>query len=90
MLMDADACGTGLPVSENRSANRLRSTFAAMKAENVPFTIKDLTIGGHDLIQAGVPKEKRNEIMHTLLKLCADKNCPYLTREAQLKYIKDG
>ena len=45
-----------------------KEILAKMRAENVPFTLKQLAVKGDDL---PVPPEKRAEALHALLLRCA-------------------
>ena len=88
LLKQADYLGCGLCEGISPGAKRLSDTLSQLKEEKVPFRISDLLINGHDLEDMGVPEEKRGTILKNLLSECAVIDTPYLTREAQLNYIK--
>lgn len=85
-LKNADYLGGGLKTDENPSSIRLMSIFAQMKAEGVPFTIKDLLVGGKELIELGVPTQKRGQWMQELLRLAATEK-RLLTYSGQYNFL---
>lgn len=86
-LKQADYLGGGLaegvcPVVEN-----MRRVENEMKAEKAPFSIKELSVTGDDLIEMGVPPIKRAEVLNRLLRRCVTSGgCD--TREKQLIALK--
>ena len=71
----------------NPSSKRMREVFERMKAEGVPFTIKDLQVGGKELIDLGIPENKRSAILKELLESAAnDKNL--LSKQAQFEFLR--
>lgn len=64
LLMEADAVGAmGKPFEGNRVAD----AYAALKASGVPLKIKDLKIGGEELIALGVKESERGKLLSDLL-----------------------
>lgn len=85
-LKNADYEGSGME-GPNPSSKRMREVFERMKAEGVPFTIKDLQVGGKELINLGIPENKRSAILKELLESAAnDKNL--LSKQAQFEFLR--
>ena len=87
-LKQADYLGGGLESGTAPGVTKMAGIYERMEKENVPFFIKDLLVDGHDLENLGVPGNRRSEALKSLLSECAIVDSPYLTREAQLKYLK--
>ena len=49
----------------------MKSIYERMRAENIPFTLKDLDVRGNELIEAGVPSQKTGAVLERLLLDCA-------------------
>lgn len=88
MLKQADYLGGGICEGICPSAKRLMETYNAMISENVPFTIKDLAVNGEDLINLGIPENKRAEALNALLKECALADTKLKNYEMQKKYLE--
>jgi len=85
-LKDADHIGKGLLTGRNPSAVRMEETLRSMREEGVPFSIKDLKVGGAELISAGIPPAKRGEVLEALLRLAAN-DARFRTKEGQSAYL---
>lgn len=85
-LKNADYLGGGLRTGENPSSARLLSVLTQMKAEGVPFTLKDLLVGGKELIELNVPAQKRGQWMQELLRLAATEK-RLLTYSGQYNFL---
>lgn len=89
-LKEADSKGSGMPEAKNPTAARIRSVYEDMVREGVPFSIKDLKVGGNDL--DSLPEAKRGSVLKEILVECAV-NPQMNDRKKQLDYIrrvKDG
>lgn len=84
-LKKADIAGTGTaaPVTEIR----MERVYRKMREDGTPFSVKDLLVGGDDLVRLGVPPEQRAEYLRGLLHE-AVLNSVFRTREKQLKYLE--
>ncbi len=58
-----------------------------MVAEGVPMTVKELKVGGEDLLTLPIPPNKRSEALKSLL-IAAATDPALLTRKGQLKFFK--
>lgn len=87
-LKDADHLGSGIMTGRNPSGIRLEKVFEEMKNEGVPMTVKELKVGGEDLITLKIPEELRAEAVKSLLAATADGG-ELLKRENQLKYLEN-
>jgi pilus assembly protein TadC len=79
-----------MPEAKNPTAARIRSVYEDMVREGVPFSIKDLKVGGNDL--DSLPEAKRGSVLKEILVECAV-NPQMNDRKKQLDYIrrvKDG
>ncbi len=65
---DFSACKDDL--SPAPSAVKWRAVYEKMRAEGVPFTVKELALGGADVQALGVPKERTAEMLKELLDFC--------------------
>lgn len=87
-LKRADWGGSGILQGRSPSADRLESVYADMKANNVPFTAKELSITGQDLIDIGIPPANRGKAIKGLLKIGAS-NYKYHERDYALKFLRN-
>jgi tRNA nucleotidyltransferase/poly(A) polymerase len=85
-LKEADYLASGVKTGECVSAIRLTELYKKMKSEGVPLSIKDLKVGGADLIQLGIPEKSRGIALKRLLK-AASFGGEMLERQKQLEYI---
>lgn len=86
-LKNADYAGSGMKQGDNLSSVRMRNLYQQMKLDKVPFKIKDLQVGGGELIELGIPEPERGKALVALLESAAvDKSL--LTREAQYAFLK--
>lgn len=84
MLMKADAIGTG-KVKENEINLPIEREYLYMKENNIPLSLKDLKINGHDLINLGITGVKIKEILNEMLLSCAYEKLAN-QKEALLQY----
>lgn len=91
LLKYADMVGSGRAKTFNTSSiDRIRETFAEMKRESVPFSLKDLKVNGSDLQNVPeLPENKRGDALKALLDECVLKDSPLTTKEKQLEFIKN-
>lgn len=83
-LMDADAIASAGEITRE---NRVRKVWGDVKAANLPLRIKDLKIGGNDLLALGAKGVQCGEILKSLLRDTALD--PTLNdREKALSYAK--
>lgn len=83
-LMDADAIASAGEITRE---NRVRKVWGDVKAANLPLRIKDLKIGGNDLLSLGAKGVQCGEILKSLLRDTALD--PTLNdREKALSYAK--
>lgn len=88
LLKDADRIGCGYcKEGQSPASIRLRKTLEQMKAEGVPFSVRDLRIRGDEIPEETLPKDKRGEALCALLAACAEVGTPLTTKEKQLQYI---
>lgn len=66
---DFSACKDNL--SKAPCVEKWENLFAEMRAEGVPFTLKELAVHGDDLINEGVPNENVGKTLNALLEECA-------------------
>ncbi len=86
-LKCADAYGSSGKAVTPIAVERIREQYSAMVSENTPFSIKELFVGGEDLIAAGVLPQERANALNSLLELAiCDK--AYRSRAAQLKFLE--
>lgn len=85
-LKRADYQASGVKTGDCVSATRLEELYKKMKQEGVPLCIKDLKVGGEDLILLGIPEKSRGIALKRLLK-AASFGGEMLLREKQLEYI---
>ncbi len=71
LLKQADFSACMDDLSPAPSALKMKSIYERMRAENIPFTLKDLDVRGNELIEAGVPSQKTGSILEGLLLDCA-------------------
>jgi len=69
-LKNADSVGTGY-FTENEFGNYLLTLKERLKAEGVPTSVRELPIGGEDLVRLGVPEERRAVVLRTLVERLA-------------------
>jgi tRNA nucleotidyltransferase (CCA-adding enzyme) len=67
--------------------NRLEKVYNQMKADNTPLSVKDLPVGGKDLIEAGIDAAERGRVMQQLLRESV-MNPLLRERERALAYLK--
>ena len=91
LLRFADMVGSGRAKTfDTTSIDRIRKTFEEMKAEHVPFSVKDLLVTGNDLLSVpDLPENRRGEALKALLNECVLKDSPLTTKEKQLEFIKN-
>ena len=82
---DYSACKDDL--SPAPGVEKWRRILAAMRAEGVPFTLKELALTGSDLLSLGIRGEKVGETLSALLLYCAQDGRRN-TREALIKHIR--
>lgn len=83
-LMDADAIASAGEITRE---NRVRKVWGDVKAANLPLRIKDLKIGGNDILALGAKGVQCGEILKSLLRDTALD--PTLNdREKALSYAK--
>ncbi len=88
LLKTADMIGCGYILSgKSPSAVRLEKTYAEMKKQGVPFSIKELLVRGSDIPEDVVPVKRRQEALRALLRACAEVGTPLTTKQKQLQYI---
>lgn len=85
-LKDADYMGSGMHFGRNPSGIRMEETLRRMREEGVPFSIKDLKVGGSDLIALGIPPAERGKRMEELLRLAAN-DAHLRTAEGQRAFL---
>jgi tRNA nucleotidyltransferase/poly(A) polymerase len=70
-LMQADysACKDDFSVSPH--CEHIRMTYERMQEQGVPFTVKELKIGGKTLLEEGIPAPHIGRTLNELLKHCA-------------------
>ncbi|MBR1747886.1 MAG: CCA tRNA nucleotidyltransferase [Clostridia bacterium] len=88
LLKEADYLGGGLVSGTAPGVERISRIYNEMLKEQVPFSIKDLGVDGHDLEELGVPERSRGEALKRLLSDCALKDTYLVTREAKLDYLR--
>lgn len=87
VLKDADYVGSGIKRGRNPAAVRMESLYRQMVQEGVPFGIKDLKVGGAELIELGIPEAERGKLLAGLVEAAAlDKELR--THEGQYKYLQ--
>ena len=86
-LKNADGAARGFDTETNPSAERLLALRDKMIAEGVPMTLKDLKVGGEDLLSLPIPANKRSEALKSLLTAAAA-DPVLLSREGQLKFLR--
>ena len=86
-LKNADGSARGFGEETNPSAVRLLAVRGKMIAEGVPMTVKELKVGGEDLLSLPIPPNKRSEALKSLLSAAAT-DPALLTREGQLKFLR--
>lgn len=84
-LREADFVGSGYEKKPIATAEKFRRVYEEMEARNVPFTVKDLDIGGEDLAAMGYKGREIGEALAYLLKHCAAK--PGENRRVRLKQL---
>lgn len=84
---DYSACKDDLSVAP--AVVKMRGIFDKMKAEGVPFTVKELRVRGDELIAGGIKKERCAEVLKKLLKACVVKAVKN-EREALLRYARQN
>lgn len=86
-LKNADGSARGFGTEENPSGVRIGTLRDKMVAEGIPMTVKELSVSGADLIDAGIPENRRSDALRTLLTATATD--PALrTRVGQIKFIR--
>ena len=70
-LVRADSAGTGI-FTDCPRADRFDATLAKMRADGVPFTVRELAVDGNDLKKFGLRGEKIGETQRTLLDACIE------------------
>lgn len=86
-LKNADGAARGFDEFSNPSAERMVAIRNKMVAEGVPMTVKELKVGGEDLLTLPIPPNKRSEALKSLL-IAAATDPALLTRKGQLKFFK--
>lgn len=66
---DYSACKNDL--SPAPTVARWRELLTRMRAENAPFSLRDLRVTGKELLQAGLPAPYAGKVLHALLLHCA-------------------
>ena len=87
-LKQADYLGSGIMDGISPSVINFKKIYRDMIEEGVPFTIGDLKVTGNDLIQAGIPPQKRGEVLNNLLKDSAMIDSKLVSYEEQKKYLE--
>lgn len=84
LVMFADARATN---EQAITQNRISSMLAQMREEGIPFSIKELTVNGNDLVELGVDESRRGKILHELW-LDTVMNMSLNSRDKALAYIQ--
>lgn len=85
-LKRADARATKDIDIASVGADALEKIYGKMKAENIPFRVAQLKVGGADLIEIGIPEARRAEALKKVLAAAADGSLN--TREKQLNLLR--
>lgn len=73
LLKQADYSACRDDFSPAPTVVKMKGIYEKMKAENIPFTVKELDVRGDELIAAGCPKELTAQCLKGLLLRCAVK-----------------
>lgn len=87
-LKDADYVGSGIKEGRNPAAARMEALFTEMKREKVPFGVKELKVGGAELIEFGIPETERGKVLTELLEGSAVDEA-LRTEEGQRNFLKN-
>ena len=71
LLKQADYEGGGILTGECPAVAKHKKILAEMEREKVPFSLKELSVDGNDLANAGVPEKLRGKILQGLMERCA-------------------
>ncbi len=71
LLKQADYEGGGILTGECPAVAKHKKILAEMEREKVPFSLKELSVDGNDLANAGVPEKLRGKILQNLMERCA-------------------
>lgn len=71
-LKQADYLGGGLAQGESPNASRIKAVMDEMREKKIPFTVKELAVGGSDLIELKIPEAKRTEALKAVLSAAAN------------------
>lgn len=84
-LMDVDALASAGKITRE---NRVRTVWENMKKDGVPLRVKDLAVGGNDLVRLGFQPDERAQALRELLYDTA-LNPSLNDRDKALKYLKN-
>ena len=87
-LKNADYLAHGMNEGKNPSALRLMETYRKMLDEGVAFSVRELPVGGEDLIALNVPPQERSDKLIKVLEYFASR-CVKADRQKALELIKN-
>ena len=87
-LKNADYLAHGMNEGKNPSALRLMETYRKMLDEGVAFSIRELPVGGEDLIALNVPPQERSDKLIKVLEYFASRGVK-ADRQKALELIKN-
>lgn len=73
LIKQADYSACTDDFSKAPSVEKFSKIYAEMRAEGVPFTLKELAVKGNELIEIGVPANEAGNVLKLLLGDCAIK-----------------
>ena len=71
------------------TVEKWRKIYGEMKAEGVPFTVRELALGGREIQALGVPKEQTASVLSKLLDFCLYDGARN-TRETLEKFVRNN